>query len=172
MILWFALVSILFVILLYTLTLEQRIKVIGSKSNKPVYILPGSTLETQKKKADLLDYLRTVADALAPGTDFTLSEYDGDTFTYNKKDMYLCLRNAEFDKDTLVFVFLHELTHILCQSCNQHESPFYDRFYTLLDQAKLSGFYNETSRLYPFEFCGQKVQEKIQPDYFYQLYST
>jgi hypothetical protein len=68
----------------------------------------------------------------------------GKSYTVNKKDMYLCLRNEKreyFNKNMIMYVSLHELGHVVCPSIG-HTPEFYEIFDRLLNKAIALGIYN------------------------------
>ena len=69
------------------------------------------------------------------------------SYVVSKKNIYLCLRNKNnnneyYDIDTLIHKTLHEIAHCLCPNPEpNHEGPFYDIFYSLIDRAKVYNVY-------------------------------
>jgi Zn-dependent peptidase ImmA (M78 family) len=51
---------------------------------------------------------------------------DTESFTMNKKTIHLCTKNPKtgftYDKNTLMFVVLHELAHVLCKDVGHTET--------------------------------------------------
>lgn len=72
---------------------------------------------------------------------------DKESFTINKKVIHLCTKDPRngkyYDKNTLMFVVLHELAHVLCDDIG-HTENFSIINYALLDHAIKYGFYDPT----------------------------
>ena len=79
------------------------------------------------------------------------------SFTINKKQIYLCLKDKKageenyYDYNSLIFVTLHEIAHVLCDELG-HTEKFKHIFKELLDHAASLGLYDETK---PFvkDYC-------------------
>jgi hypothetical protein len=130
---------------------------IGPRSKKIFEIYAKGTSEEQQKRILLLDYLAVIGLTLEPTIPFELHEMSGDTFTLNKKDIYICLENAQDDLNTFVFVFLHELSHVICKSSQQHDNLFRSTFANLKNRATLLGLYKVSYKTSTRIFCGKKV---------------
>ena len=88
---------------------------------------------------------------------------DGSSYTINKGDLVaLCLRHKKndhpfHDNNTLLFVIIHEMSHIASIS-EGHNSEFVTNFKWLLNEAKLLGYYEPVDyRQSPMTYCGVKV---------------
>jgi hypothetical protein len=88
---------------------------------------------------------------------------DGSSYTINKGDLVaLCLRHKHndhpfHDNNTLLFVIIHEMSHIASIS-EGHNSEFVTNFKWLLNEAKLLGYYDPVDyRKSPMTYCGVKV---------------
>jgi hypothetical protein len=88
---------------------------------------------------------------------------DGSSYTINKGDLVaLCLRHKHndhpfHDNNTLLFVIIHEMSHIASIS-EGHNSEFITNFKWLLNEAKLLGYYEPVDyRKSPMTYCGVKV---------------
>jgi hypothetical protein len=72
---------------------------------------------------------------------------DNESYTINKKVIHLCTKNPQngkyYDKNTLMFVVLHELAHVLCSDVG-HTENFTNINYTLLNHAIKHGLYDPT----------------------------
>ena len=72
---------------------------------------------------------------------------DNESYTINKKVIHLCTKDPQngkyYDKNTLMFVVLHELAHVLCRDVG-HTENFAVINYALLDHAIKHGFYDPT----------------------------
>jgi hypothetical protein len=63
------------------------------------------------------------------------------------------------DEHTLMFVAIHELTHIGTKSIG-HKSDFWENFKFLLERGKESGIHNPTDyKKSPTEYCGMKIHD-------------
>ena len=88
---------------------------------------------------------------------------DGSSYTINKGDLVaLCLRHKTdghpfHDNNTLLFVIIHEMSHIASIS-EGHNSEFITNFKWLLNEAKSLGYYDPIDyRKSPITYCGVKV---------------
>ena len=75
--------------------------------------------------------------------DLTFFE-DKESYTINKKDVYLCLRdenNEYYNENMLIYVTLHEVAHAICDEIG-HTQKFHEIFESLLDKAYNMGIYN------------------------------
>ena len=88
---------------------------------------------------------------------------DGSSYTINKGDLVaICLRHKKdghpfHDYNTLLFVIIHEMTHIASIS-EGHNSEFITNFKWLLQQAKDLGYYEPVNyNKSPMTYCGVKV---------------
>jgi hypothetical protein len=72
---------------------------------------------------------------------------DNESFTINKKVIHLCTKDPGsgkyYDKNTLMFVVLHELAHVLCNDVG-HTDKFSKINQALLDHAIKHNFYDPT----------------------------
>lgn len=69
--------------------------------------------------------------------------YEGDqSYTFNKKKIYLCLNDGEnsYDYDMVMFVAIHELAHVICKDIG-HTDEFWRINDELLEIAKSKGVY-------------------------------
>jgi len=88
---------------------------------------------------------------------------DGSSFTINKGDLVaLCLRHKKgdhpfHDYNTLLFVIIHEMSHIASIS-EGHNSEFIANFKFLLKEAKDFGYYEPVDyQKEPINYCGINV---------------
>jgi hypothetical protein len=67
--------------------------------------------------------------------------------------------NKLIDINTLTFVALHELSHIMTESVG-HKQEFWQNFKYLLENAKEAGIYNPVDyKKNPQEYCGMKIND-------------
>ena len=67
--------------------------------------------------------------------------------------------NKLIDLNTLTFVALHELSHIMTESVG-HNQEFWQNFKFLLENAKAAGIYNPVDyKKKPQEYCGMKIND-------------
>ena len=67
--------------------------------------------------------------------------------------------NNLIDEHTLMFVSIHELSHIMTKSIG-HKQEFWDNFKFLLENAKDAGIHNpEDYKRAPKKYCGMKIQD-------------
>jgi len=63
------------------------------------------------------------------------------------------------DINTLTFVSLHELSHIMTKSIG-HKQEFWENFKFILENAKEAGIYNPIDyKKYPEEYCGMTISD-------------
>ena len=63
------------------------------------------------------------------------------------------------DENTLMFVAIHELSHIATESIG-HKSEFWENFKFLLEKAKEAGIHNPVDyKKEPKEYCGMKIHD-------------
>lgn len=77
------------------------------------------------------------------------------SYTINKKDMHLCLEDADgkyYEKNMLIYATLHELAHIFCDEIG-HTLKYHKIFARLLDIAENIHIYDPKSIL-PQKYCG------------------
>jgi hypothetical protein len=71
--------------------------------------------------------------------------YEGNkSYTINKEKIYLCLKDKDgkyYNTNMLVYVFLHEVAHILCDEVG-HTEKFARIFDELLEKASKLGVYD------------------------------
>ena len=92
------------------------------------------------------------------------SEYTA--FSENKGEkLAFCLNKQRegvsnmIDEHTLMFVALHELSHIATKSIG-HKTEFWDNFKFLLQNAKESGVHvPEDYKKKPIEYCGMEIKD-------------
>ena len=88
------------------------------------------------------------------------------SFTEDKSVIYLCLRDKDtgqpYDMNTLIYVILHELAHLLNKDNYGHTPEFYDIFNKLLCKAEKEGIYDSTK---PREkwYCGVDISDIEMP---------
>jgi predicted metal-dependent hydrolase len=71
----------------------------------------------------------------------------------------------KIDENTLFFVALHELAHIMTKSIG-HMSEFWKHFKFLLTEAKAAGIYEPIDyKKQPVEYCGMKIQDSPYYDF-------
>lgn len=80
---------------------------------------------------------------------------DNESYTINKKVIHLCTKDPRngkyYDKNTLMFVVLHELAHVLCNDVG-HTDSFSLINQALLDHAIKHGFY-DPSKPFVKNYC-------------------
>jgi hypothetical protein len=88
------------------------------------------------------------------------------SYTENKGSrIVLCLRNGDqlADVNLLMFVALHEYSHIVCDEYG-HTDKFWQQFAEILEEAINIGIYQKQNyEKYPEEYCGVKVTSSPLP---------
>lgn len=77
------------------------------------------------------------------------------SYTINKSRIYLCLKDETgkyYDDNSLMFVLLHELAHVICKSIG-HTDEFQKIFNELLSEAGKAGIYNPKIPMVK-KYCG------------------
>lgn len=87
------------------------------------------------------------------------------SYTINKgEQMVLCIRSRDdkrklIDENVLMFVALHELTHIMTESVG-HTTEFWDNFSFVLREALKLGVYHYVDfRSNPVKYCGVEITD-------------
>lgn len=76
-------------------------------------------------------------------------------YTLNKKDIHLCMRYS--DRNTLMYVALHEAAHVCSQDIG-HTNKFWSLFSTMLHTAVKMGVYKyQNYQLHPEPYCGTMI---------------
>jgi hypothetical protein len=95
----------------------------------------------------------------------TLPTSELTAFSENKGEkVAFCLNTTKngdtlIDINTLTFVALHELSHIMTESIG-HKQDFWQNFKFLLQNAKASGIYNPVDyKKNPKEYCGMTIND-------------
>lgn len=92
------------------------------------------------------------------------SEYTAYSENKGEKVAFCLNRKKEenedlIDKHTLMFVSIHELTHIMTASTG-HGDDFWDNFKFLLEGAKSAGIHDPIDyKAKPVEYCGMKIRD-------------
>lgn len=78
------------------------------------------------------------------------------------KSMYVCLRNKDnsfVDRNTMLFVLLHELSHIGAYWTFGHTNDFWKVFRFVLEEAIDAGIYKYVDyRRHPTQYCGMVIK--------------
>jgi hypothetical protein len=133
--------------------------------------------ETTKKCKELVDYVgnkfpdmenvKRLVDGFNPQKVMeTLPTSEYTAYSENKGEkVAFCLNRTKennndlIDKNTLLFVAIHELAHIMTKSIG-HKSEFWENFKFLLENAKESGIHNPVDyKKKPTEYCGMKIRD-------------
>ena len=96
----------------------------------------------------------------------TLPTSEFTAYSENKGEkLAFCLNRSKKDNDnlidegTLMFVAIHELSHIMTKSIG-HKKEFWDNFKFLLENAKESGLHNPVDyKKEPQEYCGMNIHD-------------
>lgn len=77
------------------------------------------------------------------------------SYTINKSRIYLCLKDSDekyYDNNSLMFVLLHEISHVICKSIG-HTEEFHKIFEDLLVEAEKVGIYDSKIPMIK-NYCG------------------
>ena len=77
------------------------------------------------------------------------------SYTINKSRIYMCLKDENgryYDDNSLMFVLLHELAHVICKSIG-HTNEFQKIFNDLLDEGAKASIYNPNIPMVK-KYCG------------------
>ena len=96
----------------------------------------------------------------------TLPTSEFTAYSENKGEkLAFCLNRSKTDNDhlidesTLMFVAIHELSHIATKSIG-HKSEFWENFKFLLENAKTAGIHSPVDyKKSPQEYCGMKIHD-------------
>lgn len=119
-----------------------------------------------QKYADQPNVKRLVAGYNPHKVSETLPTSAYTAYSENKGEkLAFCLNKSKtenenlIDENTLMFVAIHELSHIATQSIG-HKSEFWENFKFLLEKAKESGIHNPVDyKKEPKEYCGMKIHD-------------
>jgi len=101
---------------------------------------------------------KKVMETLPTSTYTAYSENKGEkiAFCLNKEKQD---NNNLIDENTLTFVSIHELAHVMTKSIG-HKSDFWQNFKFLLENAKAAGIHNPVDyKKEPREYCGMKIHD-------------
>jgi hypothetical protein len=94
----------------------------------------------------------------------TLPTSELTAYSENKGEIAFCLNttkegNKLIDLNTLTFVALHELSHIMTESVG-HKQDFWQNFKYLLQNAKDAGIYDPVDyKKNPQQYCGMNIND-------------
>lgn len=95
------------------------------------------------------------------------------SYTLDKDSIHFCLITRDsadrlHDENTLVFVLIHELSHLSCAACRNHDESFNQRFRFLLEEAVAAGIYKpQDFRRNPQKYCGITVSDTPLDDKYF-----
>ena len=117
---------------------------------------------TDISKEDLIAVKRLLSRLEKYTIDEAPFEEDSSSYTINKKQISFCLRKKNkhknfHDLETLNFVLIHELAHVMSVS-QGHNEEFMRNFRFLLREAHDCGIYNPVNYgINPMTYCGVRV---------------
>lgn len=134
--------------------------------DEPDDIIAHDYIELRKHPGDVYNIIDNLLDNYNPDV-FYENDPRGTTetsYTINKGSaMYVCLRNKVdprglVDPSALLFVMLHEASHIANYNGWGHGPDFWATFKFILHEAALAGIYTPVDyATYPVEYCGLSI---------------
>ena len=116
-----------------------------------------------KRKKSVVTYLKNRYNVENLRESSPLNIEKDTSYTINKGDIIaICIRSSKLfnqihDTETLIFVVLHEITHISIESYD-HPDEFWEVFKFILIEAEENGFYKSPNfSKNPQEYCGIKI---------------
>ena len=132
---------------------------VTQKCKKLVYYVSDKYPEQENTQRLKQNFNPTKITETLPTSSYTAySENKGEkvAFCLNKKKGN---NNNLIDENTLTFVGIHELAHIMSKSIG-HKSEFWSNFKFLLEAAKEAGIHNPVDyKEAPQEYCGMKIHD-------------
>jgi len=132
---------------------------VTQKCKKLVYYVSDKYPEQENTQRLKQNFNPTKITETLPTSSYTAySENKGEkvAFCLNKKKGN---NNNLIDENTLTFVAIHELAHIMSKSIG-HKSEFWSNFKFLLESAKEAGIHNPVDyKEAPQEYCGMKIHD-------------
>ena len=132
---------------------------VTQKCKKLVYYVSDKYPEQENTQRLKQNFNPTKITETLPTSSYTAySENKGEkvAFCLNKKKGN---NNNLIDENTLTFVAIHELAHIMSKSIG-HKSEFWSNFKFLLESAKEAGIHNPVDyKEDPQEYCGMKIHD-------------
>ncbi len=112
-----------------------------------LYVWNSQNLREWYPRDPILDKLKRDCMPVAPDTIKNIRLYEGSrAYTLNKQKIYLCLRREDgsyYSYNTLVYVFLHELSHAIYKGDSSDHNPSYQALFTqILDKAQKQGIFD------------------------------
>jgi hypothetical protein len=108
---------------------------------------------------DMLERIRSNFSKIHPEFGKIPLSADTSAYTEDKKRIAICLKDPKtgipYSENTLMYVSLHELAHMINRDNYGHTDTFKKVFFSLLKKAQSFGFYNPKEKL-PDTYCGQK----------------
>jgi hypothetical protein len=104
-----------------------------------------------------IDSIRAKLIQIDPRAKELVFQASHESFTENKKYVYLCLKDKDgnyYDDNMLMYVSLHELAHAFSESVDTHHTgdEFKNNFKELLRKAEQLGYYNPSTPL-NYDYC-------------------
>jgi len=108
----------------------------------------------------MIQKLQGIINNLVPGINSKIKIFKGNkSYTINKKTVYLCLEDQNgnyYNLNILVYVLLHEISHVLCKSIG-HNEEFQSIFDKLLSKAEEKGYYDPSQKI-PNDYCNYNTE--------------
>ena len=121
-----------------------------------IYLIINQISEMYAQQDPILEKIKNHISPLHPEVVSSIKFFEGNkSYTINKRKIYLCLRdeNSEYyDFNMLVYVALHELSHVLCDEIG-HTPKFHSIFKNLLKKAVEMNIYDANKPII-MNYCG------------------
>lgn len=109
-----------------------------------VWTLSSKIVEHFRQQDPMLHIIKNKLRITFPDIDSVVLLEGEKSYTINKEKVYLCLKDKDgkyYNENMLVYVTLHELSHVRCDEVG-HTEKFHKIFEEVLDTATKNGLYN------------------------------
>lgn len=121
-----------------------------------IYLLHNQISEMYAQKDPILEKIQNHIAPIHPEIVSSIKFYEGNkSYTINKQKIFLCLKDENkeyYDFNMLVYVALHELSHVLCDEIG-HTPKFHSIFKNVLTKAESMNIYDPNKPII-MNYCG------------------